>query len=107
MSAVRLQVGDFITYMTVRDRYGPAAANRRYLIGGFEVVARCPTHQAAADWYRSHDLALPSNCFVDENLPLDYTMTGGHDTNATEQLKALDALPTAEREQEYTKHVRD
>jgi len=76
--AVRLREGDFVAYATVKRNYEPAATSGRYLIGGFEAIMRCATHEAAADWYRVQGAPVPSNCFVAGNPPLAFDLTGGY-----------------------------
>lgn len=86
--AVRLREGDFVAYATVKRNYEPAATSGRYLIGGFEAIKRCATHEDAADWYRAQKVAIPSNCFVAGNPPLAFDLTGGY-SDSREYVKDL------------------
>ena len=67
--APRLRVGDVIAYMTVKREYLPRQAEQRRLTAVLRVVQTLPSHEAAAEWYRSNQLPLPNNCLVSGNPP--------------------------------------
>lgn len=73
--APRLRVGDRVFYMTVKGTYGRNKG--RGLIAALEVIRIFPNHQAAARWYRAHDLDVPSNCMVRGNRPAPVPQTRG------------------------------
>jgi hypothetical protein len=73
--APRLQAGDYIIYLTVKGKYpGDRQAGWR-LTAVLRTLERCPSHAAAAAWYRAKGLALPSNCIVQGNAPQSYDRT--------------------------------
>lgn len=67
--APRLEVGDFVAYLTRKARYGLKERHRR-LTALLQVVALFESHAAAADYYRECRRPLPQNCVVPGNLPL-------------------------------------
>jgi hypothetical protein len=69
--APRLQVGDRVIYMTTK--MGTQSTNR--IVAALVVVKRFESHRAAAEWYKSMHLPLPSNCLVPGNLPLSIEHT--------------------------------
>jgi hypothetical protein len=73
--APRLQVADRVAYLTVKGKY----RNDRYpgwrLVAVLRVIERFETHTAAAVWYRSKGLPLPSNCIVAGNDPKPFELT--------------------------------
>jgi hypothetical protein len=75
--APRLEAGDSVIYVTVKDKYGNNPNGHWQLVAILDVFLRCESHEDAADWYFAQGLSLPSNCMVDGNDCLPYDMTGG------------------------------
>lgn len=76
--------GDFIAYITVKS------AGPRRLVALLQVLHKFPHHAAAAEWYRSKGLDLPSNCIVPRNeaLPLELAARPGNFTTYEEWVSA-------------------
>jgi len=72
--APRLEVGDSVIYVTTK---GSAATGLRHVVAALQVIARFDSHRAAAEWYKSMALPVPSNCLVPGNPPLDIDHTDG------------------------------
>lgn len=72
--APRLRVDDFVAYLTKKARYRSGIPHLR-LTAILKVHAVLPSHAAAAKWYRTHNLALPNNCWVRGNSakPLEHS----------------------------------
>jgi hypothetical protein len=68
--APRLKTGDFVAYMTRKGRYGDVPMAHRRLAAILRVKEVFESHQAAARWFRAHNLELPTNCFVPGYPPL-------------------------------------
>ena len=90
--APRLQVGDSVAYVTIKNRYDGPEQHWR-LVAILEVLRRFETHEAAAMWYRDREPRLPGNCMVPENPPLPLTRTGG--PGDADLRKAMSHLPDA------------
>jgi len=73
----RLAVGDTVLYTTTKGRWGTGAPHWR-LVAVLEVVARFPTHAAAAADYAGRGLRPPGNVVVDGNPPLPVPLTLHH-----------------------------
>ena len=75
--APRLRPGDTVVYLTVKGTYGRDIQPGWRLVAVLKVVNRFESHVLAADWYRSNNLALPSNCIVEGNPPKPLELTNG------------------------------
>ncbi len=67
--APRLQIGDTVVYITRKAHYFNAAEAHWRLVAILKVLLSFESHVAAADWYRTKRLPLPSNCMVPGNPP--------------------------------------
>jgi hypothetical protein len=70
--APRLQLDDVVAYVTNKGSFGQGESQRR-LTAILRVYKIFESHHAAAKWYRSRKLKLPTNCCVPGNdaRPLD------------------------------------
>jgi hypothetical protein len=75
--APRLQVGHRVAYLTVRGRYLGDSESGWRLVAVLRVLHRFESHPAAAVWYEERGEPLPSNCFVQGNLPKPLELTNG------------------------------
>jgi hypothetical protein len=64
-----LHTGDRVAYYAVKARYAAHVISHRRLVALLEVLERFESHDAAAAWYGSRGLPLPSNLLVPGNLP--------------------------------------
>jgi hypothetical protein len=71
----RLHVGDHVIYVTTKGRWGGIDEPHRRLVAVLRVRERFADHPHAAQWYSELKLPLPSNCWVDDNLPIPYAQT--------------------------------
>jgi hypothetical protein len=76
--APRLQVGDSVAYMTAKGAYSAGERRNNRLVAVLDVAERFESHSDAAEWYRSNELPLPSNCLVRDNPPEPYDRTVQH-----------------------------
>ena len=60
--APRLQVGDRVTYLTVKGKYSGDLEPGWRLVAVLRIRRCFPSHEDAADWYLQHGLLIPSNC---------------------------------------------
>jgi len=65
--APRLKRGDIVCYLTQKRKYQESQGPERRLTAVLQVLEVFSSHQEAASWYRSHGLALPSNCMIRGN----------------------------------------
>jgi hypothetical protein len=72
--APRLNVGDYVVYMTCTGQWheevGTRPARHRRLTAILRVEATCDSHEKAAAWYTGRGQNLPSNCMVAGNPPM-------------------------------------
>lgn len=74
----RLCVGDEVIYITVKSSFGSATDETHYrLVAHLRITHISNTHPAAAAWYISQGLAVPSNCMISGSLPKPYDQTNG------------------------------
>ena len=71
--ARRLWPGDGVAYITTQSRYNGEAGWA--LVALLKIVKRFESHEAAAEWYSSNGIAVPSNCLVPSNPPQPYHLT--------------------------------
>ena len=62
--------------MTVKGKYAGFDGSHRRLTAILKVIKRFESHQEAADWYEASGLAVPGNCMVKSNPPLELDKTG-------------------------------
>lgn len=86
MFAPRLRKGDVVVYVTKKRQYPGNAEPAWRLVSVMQVAHTFDNHSEAAAWHQVQDLALPSNCLVIGNPPLD----PGHTAYPTEDLDAWD-----------------
>jgi len=67
--APRLHAGDTVVYITRKAHYFNAVESHWRLAAILKIVASFQSHKAAAEWYRTEHLPLPSNCMVSGNPP--------------------------------------
>lgn len=106
--APRLHVGDQVAYMTCKIKAAPRGAATRYLVAILQVVAEFKDHDAAAEWYESRALPLPSNCHVAGNAPQPYEKTAGIRAQDRETYRASEGPATILRnwDEAYAKRAR-
>ena len=75
--APRLQDGDRIAYLTAKGKYLDDSERGWRLVAVLKVIKRLSSHREAAAWYAEKRQPLPSNCFVEGNLPKPYEFTNG------------------------------
>jgi len=75
--APRLSVGDCVLYITVKSSFGTTEAAHHKVIALLEVIEKFPSHSDASVWYKKNGIALPSNCMVTGNKPIEYEKTSG------------------------------
>ncbi len=73
--APRVEVGDRIAYLTVKDKYLDDAKSGWRLVAVLKVIKRFSSPYEAALWYTEKGQPVPSNCFVEGNLPKPYEFT--------------------------------
>lgn len=81
MFAPRLGIGDEVVYITVKSAFGQQIEPHYRLVAHLRVIHLSDTHDAAALWYRSQGLAIPSNLMVTGNGPRPYEQTNGRNDN--------------------------
>jgi len=86
MFAPRLRVGDVVVHVTKKGRYLGNADPAWRLVSVMQVARTFRDHSEAAAWYQVRGLALPSNCLVVGNPPLDLK----HTASPTRDLDAWD-----------------
>lgn len=67
--APRLEEGDEIVYITIKNRYGETSKHWR-IVAHLKIFKCFDTHLKAAEWYREKVGKLPSNCMVAGNPPI-------------------------------------
>lgn len=75
--APKLQVGDRVVYVGKKGKYSTSRGSCWPLVALLKVEKRFENHEDAAKWYRSVNLALPKNCMVECNPPLELEHTSG------------------------------
>jgi len=93
--APRLHVGDRVAYLTVRGKYPGDTMPGWRLVAVLRVVERFESHEAAAEWYQTRGLALPSNCMVPGNPPKPFHLTNGNPPDEVKSRVAVEAHPEA------------
>lgn len=78
---------DRIIYLAAKAPYGGVVEPHRRLVAVLAVEMRFEFHEAAAAWYHSQGLLMPSNCMVPGNPPKRL-----EDTNGRPQRKWLRAF---------------
>lgn len=80
--APRLELGDTVIYLTVKDWFGGPLARHQRLVAVLRVDEVAATHEDAAARYRAGGLPLPSNCMVKSNasMPVEHS-NGGRGTD--------------------------
>src|SRR2546421_5308272 len=73
--APRLHEGDIAIYITCKGSYLGIKPGHWRLVAILEILKRFESHADAARWYSSRGIALPRNCLVEGNSPLDIKMT--------------------------------
>ena len=79
--APRLREGDIAVYITKKGMYPGHPESHWRVTAALKVIRRFASHRDAAEWYERQGVALPSNCGVRENPPLDLDHTGGRPRN--------------------------
>lgn len=74
--APRLNESDIVVYLTRKEKYPGYYIRLRRLAAILRVTKRFESHQEAADWYEAKGLAVPGNCMVKSNPPLELDKTG-------------------------------
>ncbi len=74
--APRLNESDIVVYITRKEKYPGYCLPHRRLTAILKVTKRFESHQEAADWYEASGLAVPGNCMVKSNPPLELDKTG-------------------------------
>ena len=73
--APRLNESDLVVYITVKRKYPGYCLPHRRVTAILRVTKRFESLQEAADWYEASGLALPGNCMVKTNPPLELEKT--------------------------------
>jgi hypothetical protein len=75
--APHLHVNDIVVYITVQGKYPNDITENTHhrLIAILQVIEACETHLEASEWYRSHNLPIPSNCMIPDNPPKRFEET--------------------------------
>lgn len=83
-----LKENDVIVYITVQGNWQTNYIHHR-LVAILEVVKLAENHEDAALWYKSHNIAIPSNCMIENNLPKLFHETAGNIKSKKEIRKFL------------------
>jgi hypothetical protein len=75
--APRLHPGDVVAYLTTKSCHGDLAFRHWRLVAVLRVLHRFEAHDDAAAWYQAQGLAVPSNCVLPDNPPIEFRFTGG------------------------------
>ena len=85
--APHLNKGDIVIYITNKGKYLNDEKKNYRLVAILIVIDKCSSHQDAAGWYKEKNIPLPSNCFVQDNPPFPFAMTGGLFKNRNKDLQ--------------------
>lgn len=75
--APRLNEGDVVVFMTVKNKYPPISFRHWRLVSILRIQKKFKSHEEASIWYSSKNLPLPSNCMVEGNKPFPLEKTAG------------------------------
>lgn len=80
--APRLSKNDEILYLTVKSSFGQPTETHYRVVAHLRVKQDFPSHAAAATWYATNGVTIPSNCMVPGNPPVPYEQTNGRSERA-------------------------
>ena len=93
----KLQVGDVVIYLTVKDTFGMIPKPHRRLTGVLRVSHRFESHEEAAAWYQEQGLPLPSSCLVAGNDPVALERTSGEYCDEDDKTIAMPSVEMWDR----------
>lgn len=88
----RVSVDDIVVYMTRTGDYGIYADGYRVMTAVLRIIQIYASHEEAAEWYRAHQVPLPSNCMVPGNPPFPWDHTARVNSKGFNDVAEWDAF---------------